>query len=68
MTTEIRKINNKLQLSIDEILYLKMILNSNVEEINVWGKEEQNGKYANMITKLYDKMVTMENNFKFKTK
>ena len=59
MTTEMKHINNKLQLSIDEILYLKMILNSNVEEIDVWREEEQNGKYANMIRKLYDEIEAL---------
>ena len=39
MTKEMKHINNKLQLSIDEILYLKMILNSNVEEIDVWRED-----------------------------
>ena len=47
--------------NIDEVLYLKMILNSNVEEINVWNKEEQNTRYANMIRELYNKIVRIEN-------
>jgi len=49
------------ELNIDEVLYLKMILNSNVEEINVWSEEEQNSEYADMIRGLYNKIVTIQN-------
>jgi hypothetical protein len=49
------------ELNIDEVLYLKMILNSNVEEINVWSEEEQNSEYADMIRELYNKIVTIQN-------
>ena len=49
------------KLNIDEVLYLKMILNSNVEEIDVWDKEEQNTRYANMIRELYNKIVRIQN-------
>ena len=50
--------------NIDEVLYLKMILNSNVEEINVWNEEEQHKSYANMIKELYNKIVRIENTLK----
>ena len=49
------------KLNIDEVLYLKMILNQNVEEIDVWDKEEQNTRYANMIRELYNKIVRIQN-------
>jgi len=52
---------NMNKLNIDEVLYLKMILNSNVEEIDVWDKEEQNTRYANMIRELYNKIVRIQN-------
>jgi hypothetical protein len=49
------------KLNIDEVLYLQMILNSNVEEINVWNEEEQQSKYADMIKNLYTKIVRIKN-------
>lgn len=49
------------ELDINEVLYLKMILNSNVEEIDVWSEEEQNTEYADMIRGLYNKIVTIQN-------
>tara|TARA_R100001163_G_C5020700_1_gene163591 strand:+ start:871 stop:1044 length:174 start_codon:yes stop_codon:yes gene_type:complete len=49
------------ELNINEVLYLKMVLNSNVEEIDVWSEEEQNTEYAHMIRGLYNKIVTMQN-------
>jgi hypothetical protein len=49
------------ELDINEVLYLKMILNSNVEEIDVWSEEEQNTEYADMIKGLYNKIVTIQN-------
>tara|TARA_Y100000401_G_scaffold39872_1_gene30284 strand:- start:822 stop:1001 length:180 start_codon:yes stop_codon:yes gene_type:complete len=49
------------KLNIDEVLYLQMILNSNVEEINVWNEEEQQSKYADMIKSLYNKIVGIKN-------
>jgi hypothetical protein len=52
---------NKNKLNIDEILYLKMILNSNMEEINVWNEEEKESKYADMIKNLYNKIVRIQN-------
>ena len=48
------------KLNIDEILYLKMVLNTNVEEIDVWNEEEQESKYADMIKELYNKIVRIQ--------
>ncbi len=53
--------SKEIKLNMDEILYLQMILNSNVEEINVWNKEEQDGMYADMIKKLYNKIIITKN-------
>ena len=58
------KMKIKINLDIDEILYLNMILNSNVEEIDVWSEEEQNSDYADMIKELYNKIVRLENKLK----
>ena len=54
----------QLKVDINEILYLKMILNSNVEEINVWSKEEQKSNYANMLKGLYNKVLIIEKQIK----
>jgi hypothetical protein len=51
----------KNKLNIDEVLYLQMILNSNMEEIDVWNEEEQQSKYADMIKNLYNKIVRIKN-------
>jgi hypothetical protein len=53
--------SKEIKLNMDEILYLQMILNSNVEEINVWNKEEQDSMYADMIKKLYNKIIITKN-------
>lgn len=58
------KKTKQFKISIDEILYLKMILNSNVEEINVWREEEQKSEYANMLKGLYNKVLTIEKQMK----
>ncbi len=58
--------SKEIKLNMDEILYLQMILNSNVEEINVWNKEEQDGMYADMIKKLYNKIIITKNKQKWK--
>ena len=58
------KKTKELKINIDEILYFKMILNSNVEDINVWKEDEQKSEYANMLKSLYKKVLIIEKQMK----